>query len=240
MDIAKELETLYPNKIIKKFRTDNPKLYQRCMVKAKSKELMIHEYLEELGFYYKRNGKNTHEDIKSQLSRLFPDGVVPGLRTDHRKLYCLCSNAAKVQNIHIEEYLRKLGFIYKTEGKVRKAQIVSHLEKCYPDKFVVNFHVSDLRIYRAVVWRANKEGLTLEQYLSELGFKYIKNPANKSLYSRKTLEEIKEILTLHYPDKMVKRLSKKNKYLYIELYRRAVNKGMTLREFIVDMGFHMA
>ena len=173
----------------------------------------------------------TDKEIIRKLSELYPDGAIIKLKVDHKKLYNLCFKDAKTKRLEMEEYFSSLGFEYKKEGRYTTNYIQSYLLRHYPDRIIVNFFRDHFNLYRAVIRKAEKEKLNLEQYLQKLGFTYKKNriPIKDS--------EIKDRLLKYYPNRVVNKLQAQDNALYARIMYAANKKGITVKQYIFNLGF---
>jgi predicted HicB family RNase H-like nuclease len=167
----RQLSEYYPDKNVVGLRSMDNNLYQKLVLMAKNRKVSLSDFLEQFGFLYTPNIK--HNDIVGELLVQYPDKVVHGLLTNNKRLHGAVVKASGEQGISIEEYLRLNGFDYVRESTIKTPKkIEQYLLKEYPNKIVTGLQTRNKTMYSRILIYAKKEGLSVREYLANLGFAY--------------------------------------------------------------------
>lgn len=229
-----KLLTHYPDKHIVGLRRDHYSLYQMIFAIAKKKGMNHKTYLESLGFYYEDKRNIDDDEIQDRLLMMYRNRVVEKLTQKNKNLYQLVVMNANRKGIEIKDYLESLGFEYK-DSRINDEfnSLYDKLLKLYPDKKVKNFQ--KYRSYYIKIYRlAKQEGLTVMEYLYNIGFDYVDT---KKQIDHVFDEKIKNELEKLYPDKVIVNLSKNNDNIYKKVQKASYRKNCDIEKYLKSLGF---
>lgn len=273
-EISEQLDALYPEKIIYKLKKQNNLLYSKILEEASNKELSINEYLTLLGFFnfeddefinsldeeelksYKTYASNCLSsipsylpvDIDKEIFRLITHFKNLGVTLEQCQLITPLEEAVRnrivKEGISLKEYFSRNEYIAPKTWNA--PTIIDQLLNIYPDKKIVDIS-SNNALYKRVYRHAKKLDITVEEYLSNLGFNTnmkssnIKKGANiapPKIDINKIEKLLIEGLEEAYPDKIINNLSDNNDLydLYlIVLYTKFYN--LSYVEFFEKYGY---
>ena len=110
----KDLKKIYNGKIVRDLRIKNYNLYYRILNHAKTLDLTIGEYLNQLGFEYdKYDTLRGVKVIEKELKQFYPNKKVRKLSIKSNALYSRIYKVARREGKSVEEFVVELGFDYK-------------------------------------------------------------------------------------------------------------------------------
>lgn len=113
----KELETIYPDKIILKISA-HPKLYTKLNYEANTNNMTLQEYITNAGFTYGPDA--TILNLESIIKRTLQESGVNKVTYDllqELKLYTYTYRVCRVYGLSVSEYISSLGFEYERRPK---------------------------------------------------------------------------------------------------------------------------
>lgn len=118
-------------------------------------------------------------DIMKDLRSLYPDQIIRGLRQQDSNLYFRCMNRARRKNIPLKKYFNNLGFRYIKHIQITDEDMEKKLLEFYPDKVITLLSVNHKDLYKTIAYIAERNSISIEQYLCKLGFTYSKRTRQK-------------------------------------------------------------
>lgn len=117
------------------------------------------------------------ERIKSELTDLYPDGIINNLSVKNLPLHNEIKRIAKIRNTSYSQYLNSLGFVYENKrGRSKKSndekltEILIELNQAFPDKTIETF--TNRQLYSRVYYYAKENNLDIDIFLNQQGFYY--------------------------------------------------------------------
>lgn len=199
-EIVKNIETVYPFRIVSDLKSTDENLYMEVSKAAKDKKSSVKTFVEELGFKYSRKplGAICAEDVET-LNKLFPDKEIKALSDVDGKLYYKLLTHAKLLNMDIKRYLNFLGFNYMVQKEeVTKESLISELNKIYKDKKITKLSVNQPQLYSKIYKFAQKENIPITKLVESFGFSIdleenYKNNRRKSVNKKNNSSNTKSI-----------------------------------------------
>ncbi len=229
-----DLSQEYPDKKVDNLLNKNRQLYQKLYFNARKKGKKLNDYLNELGFNcsYNSSYEKTDERIRGRLEKLYPNKVVVGLRKYHNSLAQIIFAVAKKRGMNQNQYLDKLGFSFVDSRKVEIEVFKSKLTEIFPDKIISNISRTRLGLYQRIGGMAKKANMSIEEFVSSMGFKYV------DCREKEELKNIKEQLAKFYPDGNVVSVFRKHHSLYRKTFLLAKQEGLTVHQYLEKLGFN--
>jgi endonuclease III len=165
---------VYPKRVVSKLKELDSNLYDRVRSHAKQSRKTVEQYLKELGFIYKKvDGKYKNLDIKATLRNIYPNSIVTNIYKEFPAVYQKLYRMAKRSNQTIELLLNEMGFEYNWKEREFRS-IKECLSELYPSGVIVNLIEIDNKLYKRINKECVKKQTTMEDYIEELGFNYVK------------------------------------------------------------------
>lgn len=230
------LSAIYADGVIQDLRQLDSKLYLDITRLSRQRGKTVIEYTESLGFKY--TSGLTDDIIKKKLLELYPDGNVIGLVSRNTRLFHRIIGYIKPKGIVYKDYIISLGLTYNTLKSGRKPLdsetsgelVTARLLKAYPDRILRGSITADKTLYQYIKSKANQQGMSLKEYLADLGF-------NREKVKQQTDAEIVSRLLDVYPDRRVVKLSTTDVKLYNEVRKLSKGIGLTVQKYIAKLGF---
>lgn len=117
------------------------------------------------------------ERITSELSGLYPNGIISGLSVKNLALHNEINRLAKRKNTSYSHYIESLGFTSEnTRGRNGKSyeekveDVLVELNECFPDKTIESFHNQPL--YARIYNLCKQSNMDMNDFLIQQGFTY--------------------------------------------------------------------
>lgn len=157
---------------------------------------------------------------------------VSNLYTLDKNLYYRVFRRAKKKGMSVGTFLNELGHDYAVNKKRSKSitdeELIQELLEKYPDRRVERLS-TDKRLYKLISNRAKAAGQSVEEWLEERDFEYIKSTKGYVLSDL----DIKLLLWELYPGGVIQSLSSKDRVLYQRIKRRSKD----VKKYCEKLGF---
>lgn len=165
---------IYPDKMVKRLKGIDSNLYDRIKKYAKQNKKTIEQYLNELGFVYKRSDGNYKKiNLENELRNIYPNGIVFNVYKESPVLYQKLYRIANRNRTTIQSVLEQMGFEYNhVERDFRSIQ--ECLKELYPHGTIANLIEVDNKLYKRIHKECVVKKIKVKDFVETLGFKYLK------------------------------------------------------------------
>lgn len=264
------LINLYPNKVVSLLTKTDKRLYNKLSYHAKKRNTTVPNLVNSLGFTWETHVavRNVQKPIPKNLESLtqryvdkliefYPDKNIVSFHKNHKTLYNKICNICKFTDDSLHSWLEKFGFSYKS-GKSsykKNSKMISprsqktldslkaKVQSVLDDAGVVSPKSLGTNLYACLVYHAKKQGMSMSQFISFLGFKYTLNSSasiqptnNKNVIGSHELHALKSELNKVAVDGTIYSTSLTNTLLK---KLRACNSktDMSFKSFLNFLGF---
>lgn len=226
-EMKKMLTKMYPSKKIVSLEKRNKFLFRCIQKEAKEIDVRWEIIVWEWGFTTQLTSKKD-KLMRKELMGFYPTKLVRDIKENHPELYqSLLESAIKLQ-VPLKYKLTQLGFEYiKIE---EEDYLKGKIEKIFPSKDATGISSTNISLYQQILEFSKLQGKEWRDVLNEWGYRTSK----KEL--RTNEEELKNLILLEYPDKVIHNISS-NRLLYQQIARRAKKQGIKIEEKIEELGF---
>lgn len=179
-----------------------------------------------------QNTKYKHIELFKTIDEMYPNGIIGGFKQKNIKLYNKCKAIAKAESKTLKEFFNENGYEYfRVDIKEMYKKDAEALMALYPNKYVVDLHKNDSKLYFKILNHSKIEFNSLEEFIVHLGFTYDKYASEESL------KDIFTKLDNLFPDRKIEKLSMKNQVLYSRIYKIARKEDLSVTEFLSKKGY---
>lgn len=207
--IKKKLLNLYPSKLVVSLHQSQPSLYNQVISCAKEKGLSTKDYLDSLGFEWRRKQYNpkSFEDIKIQNEELikeindlllerFPNKKIPRFSAIPSSINNLILRVCREENVKRAALIRKLGFNVATSGGTYDIAAMKKLNEdfsCNQSTMARWFNVSREAIRQKLTKNAKSTVNWVVKDLDEQGYSILNKLLMNGEFSYKKDDTVFEI-----------------------------------------------
>lgn len=174
--LTTELDVFQQKNDLDNLYTTDTKLYQRLAMFVSRNDISIGDFMDEKGFDY-RNPMRDVPAIKEMLiDAIETHGDLESLNRVDTELYRRISNKAHALGMGVKDFIHSLGLEYQGRLETDDEYYIQKVNDIIAEHGTLNgLWKHDYTLYNTLTSRAGSNNITLQEYLTKLGFEYDNN-----------------------------------------------------------------